>query len=84
MCITVIRHTQVYIFLNLHKCILMSRLYDYVSASQKVKTVFLLHFGKYVVLLWSFLPFFVFEVLEGQVYYFLDESIQKRMKRDLH
>lgn len=31
-----------------------------------------------------FLPFLVFEVLEGQVYNFLDESIQKRMKGDLN
>lgn len=30
-----------------------------------------------------FLPFLIFEVLEGQVYYFLDQSIQKRMKGDL-
>lgn len=31
----------------------------------------------------TFLPFLVFEVLEGQIYYFLDKSIQKRMKGDL-
>lgn len=31
----------------------------------------------------TFLPFLVFEVLESQIYYFLDESIQKRMKGDL-
>lgn len=31
----------------------------------------------------SVLPFLVFEVLEGQVYNFLDESIQKRMEGDL-
>lgn len=30
-----------------------------------------------------FLPFLVFEVLEGQVYNFLDESIQERMEGDL-
>lgn len=31
----------------------------------------------------SFLPFLVFEVFEGQVYNFLDESIQERMEGDL-
>lgn len=31
----------------------------------------------------TFLPFLVFEVLEGQIYYFLDKSIQKRVKGDL-
>lgn len=31
----------------------------------------------------AFIPFLVFEVLEGQVYNFLDESIQKRMEGDL-
>lgn len=30
-----------------------------------------------------FLPFLVFEVLESQVYNFLDESVQKRMQGDL-
>lgn len=31
----------------------------------------------------AFLPFLIFEVLKCQVYYFLDESIQKRMEGDL-
>lgn len=31
----------------------------------------------------AFSPLFVFEVLEGQVYDFLDESIQKRVEGDL-
>ena len=31
----------------------------------------------------SLLPFLIFEVLEGQVYNFLDESIQERMEWDL-
>lgn len=60
---------------------------EYVAVGQKVKRV--LH-REYILedylcfYIWSFLPFFVFEVLERQVYDFLDESIQKWMERDLY